>query len=128
MLDRVIVVPPVLHQEGAGLVEVNLGEVLEEAEDRCLPPLLLLQLSDGLCEVPPLRLEYLARLIDRQTRLGDQGSHHLALLLPGLLLSLEASLLVLRAPEGLGFVNLVNFTLHVGLLFDLDLLEHFLKA
>ena len=56
---------------------------------------MLLQLRDGLCEVPPLRLEYLG---------------------------LEASLLVLRAPEGLGYVNLVNFTLHVGLLFDLDLL------
>jgi hypothetical protein len=128
LLDRVIVVPPVLHQEGAGLIEVNLGEVLEEAEDRCLPPLLLLQLSHGLCEVPPLGLEYLACLIDRQTRLGDQCSHHLALLLPGFLFGLEASLVVLRPPECLGFVNLVNLTLHVGLLFDLDLLEHFLKA
>jgi hypothetical protein len=89
---------------------------------------MLLQLRDGLCEVPPLRLEYLACPIDRQTRLGDQGSHYLALLLPGLLLGLEALLFVLRAPECLGFVNLVKFTLHVGLLFDLDLLEHFLKA
>ena len=89
---------------------------------------MLLQLRDGLCEVPPLRLEYLACPIDRQTRLGDQGSHYLALLLPGLFLDLEAPLLVFRALECLSFVDLVNLTLHVGLLFDLDLLEHFLKA
>ena len=71
--------PPVLHQNGARLIIVDLGEVLEEAEDRFLPPILLHQLSHGLYEVPPLGLKYFAMPIDRQTRLDDKVLRHIVI-------------------------------------------------
>jgi hypothetical protein len=43
LLDHVIVVPLILHEEGACLIEYDLLEVLQEAEDRCLIPAPLAQ-------------------------------------------------------------------------------------